>query len=104
MRPSRPFDLRSVGNGLYEVWINNGGPTVPATRTGNKVDWDRKSLNLKIKKGYKPPPPVPGLFTKDEAMHVAHSIGRYCLNLGDMVFAYVTVDGRINDNFFNSPE
>lgn len=109
-----PIDIRTTGGDVidqtgavrpaFEVWITNGGPTVPATRSGNKVDWDRRSLNLKIKKGYVPPPPVPGIFNKDEAIHIAHSIGHYCLNHGDFVFAYTSVDGRRNESFFNSED
>lgn len=50
------------------------GAIVPVTREGKAVDLTVGG--------------APSAFTKDEAKHIAHMIGRYKLGFGDMVFAY----------------
>src|SRR5262249_34938026 len=56
-----------------------GYPTnalVPVVRTGER------SIELQ-------PGGTPARFSKSEAEHIAHRIGSYQLNLGDMIFSYV---------------
>jgi hypothetical protein len=87
----KPLVLKKTGS-KWEVWLDVQAAhayskkaerrlkdfpkdaAVPVTRLGKSV-----KLDLHGK---------PGKFTKEDARHVAHQIGRYMLDLGDMVFAY----------------
>lgn len=99
------IDLRTAGGGLFQIWILGGTTTTAVTRDGQKVDFDREALGLKkYKRGSNPfKPGEPGLFSKDEAVFMSHKIGRYVLGLGDLVYGYVTVDGKFDDSFWSGP-
>jgi hypothetical protein len=94
------IDIKTVGPDAYQVWAMWNGAGTSVTRDGGKLDLNRRAVGLRVRKGYKPPEGPPGTFTKHEAIHVAHQVGRYMFNLGDMVFAYTTVDGWRNEKFF----
>ncbi len=109
------LDIRTVSSGrnafgipdpsnpeAYQVWIGRDGTMTCVTRDEkNQLSFNRKAVGLRVKKGYRPPTDPPGLFTHEEAVRVAHQIGRYFLGLGDLVYAYTTVDGLINHAFFD---
>ena len=97
------LDIRSIDNDAFQVWACHDGTNtvVMVNRATGKLDFDRRAVGLKVKKGYRPPTGTPGSFTSQEAIHVAHQIGRYFFQLGDLVYAYTYVDGLKNDNFFN---
>lgn len=46
-------------------------------------------LTFRGRAGFEEGMPVAQFDTKEDAKHVAHKIGRYMLNLGDMAFLYV---------------
>ena len=46
------------------------------------------------------PEATPVGWTKDEAMHIAHSVGRYMMGFGDLVFAYTSAP----EGFFEEGE
>ena len=95
-------DIKTIGPNNFQVWAcHNGTNTVVMVNRGTgKLDFDRRALGLRVKKSYKPPSDSPGSFTRDEAISIAHQIGRYFFKLGDLVYAYTYVDGLRNDDFF----
>lgn len=96
------IDIRTVGPGEYQVWACRDGTNtvVVVDRRTGKLDFDRRAVGLRVKKGYRPPASNPGVFTRQEAVHVAHQIGRYFFKLGDLVHAYTHVDGLNDPRFF----
>ena len=96
----RYIDIRTIAPDTYQVWLGYDGTDTVVLRDGQKVDFDRRPLNLKVRKGYKPPNMFPGTFTRDEAINIAHRIGNYIFRLGDLVYTYTTVDGLRNIEFF----
>ena len=94
MAYSRPIQIVRVTGG-FNVFVNDV-PVVydPVDRT---LTLDR--VKAGIAKGRKKHPLVPeswqpGLLpTAEQAQHLAHRIGRYTMNLGDMVFAYTSLVG-----------
>jgi hypothetical protein len=98
----RYIDVRTVGPDHYQVWACRDGTdtVVMVDRDTGKFDLNRRAVGLPVKKGYRPPALSPGSFTRAEAVHVAHQIGRYIFRLGDLVYAYTTVDGLNNPEFF----
>lgn len=99
----RYIDIRTVEPGTYQVWACRDGTNtvLMINPTTGKIDFDHKAVGMRVKKGYHPPVAPPGVFTRQEAIHLAHQVGRYLFNLGDLVYAYTTVDGYRNDKFFN---
>ena len=99
----RYIDLRTIGPDAFQVWACRDGTNtvLMVNRTTGKVDFDHKAVGLRVKKNYRPPADTPGSFTKTEAISLAHQIGRYLFDLGDLVYAYTYVDGLRNDNFFS---
>lgn len=92
-----------TGPGAYQVWAVRDGTGTPVTRgEGGRLGLDKKALGLRGGKKRAPgPSPEPGVFTREEAVHVAHQVGRYYLGLGDLVWTYTTVDGlRADPSFF----
>jgi len=98
------IDLRTLGPDKFQVWACHDGTNtalIIAPDTG-KIDFNHKAMGLRVKKNYHPPTGVLGTFTKQEAISLAHQIGRYLFKLGDLVYAYTHVDGLRNDNFFDA--
>lgn len=98
----RYINLTTVGPDAFQVWVCRDGTNtvVMVNRHTEKLDFDRRAVGLRVKKNYRPPADTPGAFTREEAIRIAHQIGRYLLKLGDLVCAYTTVDGLRNDSFF----
>jgi hypothetical protein len=96
------IDIRTIGPDSFQVWACRDGTNtvVMVNRNTGKLDFDRRAVGLRVKKGYRPPTDTPGSFTRQEAIHVAHQIGRYMFHLGDLVYAYTYVDGIGNNDFF----
>lgn len=97
------FGLRT-GPGAYQVWVMRNGAGTPVTRDGAKLDFDKRAMGLRVRKTYRPPTYAPGTFTREEAAHVAHQVGRYYLGLGDLVWTYTTVDALNDPSFFERGE
>lgn len=80
----KAIEIRQEGSDTYSVWITEHGsalrrkkkplPAGPVCRRGRELSFE--------------PDGEPGQFSKDEAAHIAHKIGRYMLGLGDLVFSY----------------
>lgn len=95
----KPIKIVKVPGG-YHVLVND----VPCVRgdsgTGATIDRIRAGLPTGgFKGGYKPPLATEPMLIKkaSDAASLAHSIGRYILNMGDFVFAYtelVNVPGK----------
>ncbi len=96
------INLKTIGPNNFQVWACHDGTNtvVMVNRHTGKFDFNRKAVGLRVKKGYQPPADTPGSFTREEAIHVAHQIGRYMFNLGDLVYTYTYVDELQNDKFF----
>lgn len=94
------IDIKSAGSDHFEVWPRAGNNATAVIRKGQQIDFDRRVLGLVTSPRYRGPKGEPGIFTKQEAVHVAHQIGRYFFKLGDLVFTYTTVDGKLNPGFF----
>ena len=96
------INIRTVEPDTYQVWVCKDGTETVVCREGNQIDFNRKAIGLRVKKSYQPPKTPPGLFTRKESVHVAHTIGRYVLDLGDFVYAYTYLDGlNAPKGFFN---
>jgi hypothetical protein len=98
------IDVRTTGPNNFQVWAcRDGTNTVVVTnRESGKLDFDHRAVGLRVKKGYRPPADTPASFTKEEAISVAHQIGRYFFKLGDFVYSYTFVDGLRNEKFFET--
>jgi len=96
------IDIKTIGPDNFQVWACSDGTNtvVMVNRNTGKLDFDHRALGLRVKKGYQPPADTPGSFTRQEAISIAHQIGRYFFKLGDLVYAYTYVDGLRNDDFF----
>ena len=106
------LNIVTLGSNSCQLWVCRDGTNtvVMVNRDTNKVDFDRRAVGLRVKKGYRPPTDtsratgsgqwLPGVFTNAEAIQMAHQIGRYMFGLGDLVYAYTYVDGFRNDDFF----
>jgi hypothetical protein len=96
------IDIRTIGPDVFQVWVCRDGTNtaVIVLRDTGKFDFNRRAVGLRVKKGYRPPTETPGIFTHEEAIHIAHQIGRYLFGLGDLVYSYTYVDGLRNNNFF----
>jgi hypothetical protein len=97
------IDIRTIGPDTFQVWLGKDGTetVVMADRDTGKLDFNHRAVGLRVKKNYRPPALTPGAFTKEEAIRIAHQIGRYFFNLGDIVHSYTTVDGLVNPSFFD---
>lgn len=98
----RYINLITIGPDNFQVWACRDGTNtvVVVNRDTGKLDLDRRAVGLRVKKGYRAPADAPGSFTREEAIHVAHQIGRYMFGLGDLVHAYTFVDDLRDDKFF----
>ena len=98
----RYIDLRTIGPNAFQVWAcRDGTDTVlMVNRDTGKIDFNHRAVGLRVKKGYHPPTDTPGSFTRSEAISLAHRIGRYFFNRGDLVYTYTYVDGLKNNDFF----
>lgn len=90
----KPIKIVKVKGG-YNVFVND----TPLVEENGKASLDRIAAGFKVSKSYKPPVSTQPLVFKKagDAAHMAHLVGRYIMNLGDMVFAYtelVNVDGN----------
>jgi len=96
-------DVKTVGPDEFQVWAGRDGTmtAVVLDRDTGKLDLNRRAVGLRVRKGYRPPSDPPATFTRQEAARVTHLVGRYFLDLGDLVYSYATVDGLVNRNFFN---
>jgi hypothetical protein len=94
------FGIALSGPAAYQVWAMRDGVGSAIVRSDQKLDLDKRAIGLRVRKSYRAPSGEPALFTREEAVHVAHQVGRYYLGLGDIVFSYTTVDGLQNPNFF----
>lgn len=97
------LNIVTLGSNSCQLWVCRDGTNtvVMVNRDTNKVDFDRRAVGLRVKKGYRPPTDTPGVFTNAEAIQMAHQIGRYMFGLGDLVYAYTYVDGLQNNDFFS---
>lgn len=98
----RYIDIRTLGPNSFQVWLGRDGTNtvVMCHRDTRMISFNRQAVGLRVKKGYHPPTDTPGVFTRAEAIQVAHQIGRYMFDLGDLVYAYTSVDGLNNPDFF----
>ena len=98
----RYINLKTIGPDNFQVWACRDGTdtVVMVNRDTEKLEFNRRAVGLRVKKNYRPPASTPGSFTRQEAIHVAHQIGRYMLDLGDLVYAYTTVNGLRDVDFF----
>ena len=96
------IDITTIGPDNFQVWACHDGTktVVMVDRHSGKLQLDRRALGLRVKKGYQPPAGTPGSFTRDEAISIAHQIGRYFFKFGDLVYAYTYVNGLRNEDFF----
>ena len=82
----------------YHVFVNG----VPVVKDGETLTFDRRKAGHDprgLQKKYQPPTStIPHVFAKaGDAAHIAHTIGRYVLSLGDFVSSYtrlVNVPGK----------
>ena len=91
----KPLKISKVAGG-YHVFLNDV-PLVQAD-SGKGVTLDRARAGLSttgFKGGWKPPVNTEPLLIKkkEDAIGLAHQVGRYMLNMGDMVFAYTELEG-----------
>ena len=80
----KPIEIVAVEGG-YNV-IAKGAPLLRTSE--GKIDFDRVTAGLKTAKRYKAPVGDVAVFTAEEARSMAHTVGRYCFKLGDLVFSY----------------
>ena len=97
------IDIQTVSPDKYVVWACHDG-TKTAVLLGDgvkgKLAINQKAVGVRVGKNYRPPTGEPAVFTRPEAISIAHQIGRYIFKLGDLVYAYTYVDGLRNDDFF----
>jgi hypothetical protein len=96
----RYVNIKTAGPNAYTVWVCRDGAEAPVIREGRRVDYDRKLVGMRTKVTYRRPVGPPGTFTRDEAIHVAHHVGLYDLQFGDLVWTYAFVDGLQSTEFF----
>jgi hypothetical protein len=86
VHPTKPIVIAREGRG-YSIHVS-GVPLVDDPAGG--AGFTRQPAGIKKKRPhYAPPSSRVHVFTKlDEAKHAAHQIGRYMMQLGDMVFSY----------------
>jgi len=84
----KPIEIIKVERG-YQVFVNG----VPVVYDSETLTFDRRKAGLDprgVQKAYRPPTSTtPHVFAKaGDATHIAHTIGRYTMNLGDFVASY----------------
>jgi len=92
---TKPLKIAKVKGG-YHVYLH-GVPLVLGD-SGKGVTLDRARAGLSttgFKGGWKPPVHAKPLLVKkkEDAIGLAHQVGRYLLNMGDMVFTYTELEG-----------
>lgn len=99
------INIKTLGPDEFQVWAcKDGTETVVCREPGGRAfDFNRRAIGLRVGKRYKPTTMPPGSFTREEAISVAHTIGRYVFQLGDLVYAYAYLDNRrAPDDFFRT--
>ena len=91
----KPIKITKVKGG-YHVFLHDV-PLVQAD-SGKGITIDRARAGLSVtgfKGGWKPPVNTEPLLIKkkEDAIGLAHQVGRYMLNMGDLVFAYTELIG-----------
>jgi hypothetical protein len=88
----KPIRIAKVQGG-YNLFVND----IPVVADGKNVNLDRAKVGLKVPADYAnraPKNTEPKLIAKaSDAASIAHQIGRYMLNLGDMTFSYTELVG-----------
>jgi len=89
---NKPIKIVKLKNG-YNVFVHD----VPLVLgdNGKGVTLDRARAGLSTGNGWKPPVHTEPVLVKkkEDAIGLAHQVGRYLLNMGDMVFAYTELEG-----------
>jgi hypothetical protein len=96
----KPILIVRVSKG-YNLFVN-GVPVVQDPSGGVTVDRVKAGI-AKARKKYPVVPSdwKPALFPDaDSVKHVAHRIGRYVMNMGDMVFSYTDLEGADPKRFW----
>ena len=92
---SKPIKISKVKGG-YHVFLRDVPLVKGDSGTGVTLDRARAGLSKSgFKGGYKPPVNTEPVLIKkkEDAVGLAHQVGRYLLNMGDMVFAYTELEG-----------